>query len=149
MLRSVLFLFALCAAAQDLHLAYTSEIDNTAQPYRIYIPDIHPNPAPLVIAMHGAGGNENTLFDQHPTLKQAADNHGMIVVSPKGRGITEYRGIGENDVLAVLEEGVAITANFCNGWCRRQHPLELRSAHLSGCGRKKVSSNFHLLFASE
>lgn len=106
--RFFLLLFALGAGAQDLHLTYTSAIDNTAQPYRVYIPPKHDDPAPLVIAMHGTGGNENTLFDdpayQFVTLKQAADRHGMIVVSPNGRGITEYRGIGEDDVLQVLAE---------------------------------------------
>ena len=101
---SALLLFAFSLAAQDLPLHYISEIDNSRQPYRIYVPAKHANPAPLVIAMHGTGGNENTLFEQHPTLKQAADRHGMIVVSPNGRGVTEYRGIGENDVLTVLNE---------------------------------------------
>lgn len=108
MYRLALLLLSLAATAQDLHLRYTSEIDNTQQPYRIYIPKNHPTPAPLVIAMHGTSGNENTLFDDPPyqfvSLKQAADKHGMIVVSPFGRGITEYRGAGENDVLRVLDE---------------------------------------------
>ena len=102
--RLALLLLTIAAAAQDLSLKYTSAIDNSQQPYRLYIPPNHANPAPLVIAMHGTGGNENTLFEQHSTLKQAADKHGILVVSPNGRGITEYRGIGENDVLTVLEE---------------------------------------------
>ena len=102
--RLALLFFSLAAAAQDLRLHYTSAIDNTQQPYRLYIPPNHANPAPLVIAMHGTGGNENPLFDQHPTLKQAADNHGILVVSPNGRGVAEYRGTGENDVLTVLDE---------------------------------------------
>lgn len=108
MLRLVCLLLALSAAAQDLRLTYRSPIDNTEQPYRIYIPPRHADPAPLVIAMHGTGGDENTLFDAEPyqfvSLKQAADAHGMIVVSPLGRGVTEYRGIGEHDVLSVLRE---------------------------------------------
>ena len=29
---------------------------------------------------------------------------GVLLVSPHGCGTTEYRGIGENDVLCVLEE---------------------------------------------
>jgi len=104
MIRLLLVISTVCAMAQDLRLTYTSPIDNTQQPYRLYIPPKHAEPAPLVIAMHGTGGNENTLFEQHATLKQAADTHGMMVLSPNGRGITEYRGIGENDVLTALEE---------------------------------------------
>ena len=118
--RLALLLFSLAAAAQDLQLQYTSAIDNTQQPYRLYIPPNHANPAPLVIAMHGTGGNENTLFDQHPTLKQAADKHGIVVVSPNGRGVTEYRGIGENDVLTLLEE------------VRKKHDIDPARIYLTG-----------------
>ncbi len=108
MARFALWMLLLSAAAQDLRLSYVSTIDGSTQPYRLYIPRHYTAPAPLVIAMHGTSGNENTLFDdaayQHISLKQAADKHGMLVVSPYGRGVTEYRGIGENDVLQVLEE---------------------------------------------
>ena len=95
---------------QDLKLTYRSDIDDTEQPYRVYVPGSYDGSEayPLVVALHGTGRDENTLFD-HPefgagTLKQAADEYGVIVVCPYGRGITEYRGIGENDVLRVLEE---------------------------------------------
>jgi len=74
--------------------------------------------------MHGTGGNENTLFDdpayQHITLRQAAEKHGVIVVSPHGRGITEYRGIGEHDVLSVLEE------------VRKRYPIDPERIYLTG-----------------
>lgn len=99
----------LLSAGQDLRLSYRSEIDNTDQPYRLYVPSRYKGePMPLVVAMHGTGGNENTIFDdatyQHGPLKAAADKHGAIVVSPLGRGVTEYRGIGENDVFHVLAD---------------------------------------------
>ena len=97
-------------AGQDLHLTYHSDIDDTDQPYRIYVPASYDGtePSPLVIALHGTGRDENTLFD-HPdfgvgTIKEAAEEYGVIVACPYGRGITEYRGIGENDVLCVLED---------------------------------------------
>jgi predicted esterase len=118
--RLTLLLLVVGAFAQDLKLVYTSAVDNTQQPYRLYIPPKHATPAPLVIAMHGTGGNEDTLFEQHATLKQAADLHGMVVVSPNGRGVTEYRGIGENDVLAVLEE------------VRKKYPIDPERIYLTG-----------------
>jgi predicted esterase len=97
-------------SGRDLRLSYRSPIDDTDQPYRLYLPASYngQRPFPLVIAMHGTGGDEATLFDDERyaegALKQAADKHNVIVASPLGRGITEYRGIGENDVLTVLEE---------------------------------------------
>ena len=105
-----LFLFAQTVSGQDLRLFYRSGVDNTEQPYRLYVPSSYRSdgPAlPLVIAMHGTGGNEGTLFDdpayKQGALKRAAEKHEMLVASPLGRGITEYRGIGENDVFEVLE----------------------------------------------
>ncbi len=105
-----LLLFAQSVSGQDLRLSYRSAIDSTEQPYRLYLPSSYrgnDGPAmPLVIAMHGTGGNEGTLFDdpvyKQGPLKQAAEKHEMLVASPLGRGITEYRGIGENDVFEVL-----------------------------------------------
>ena len=106
----LLLLFAQPVFGPDLRLFYRSTIDNTEQPYRLYVPSTYRSdgpPMPLVIAMHGTGGNEGTLFDdavyRQGALKQAAEKHGMIVASPLGRGITEYRGIGENDVFEVLD----------------------------------------------
>jgi predicted esterase len=105
-----LLLFAQSVSGQDLRLFYRSAIDNTEQPYRLYVPSAYKSdgPAlPLVIAMHGTGGNEGTLFDgdsyKQGALKAAAEKHEMLVVSPLGRGVTEYRGIGENDVFEVME----------------------------------------------
>ncbi len=105
-----LLLFAQSVSGQDLRLFYRSAVDNTEQPYRLYVPSAYRSdgPAlPLVIAMHGTGGNEGTLFDgdsyKQGALKRAAETHEMLVASPLGRGVTEYRGIGENDVFEVLE----------------------------------------------
>lgn len=125
MFRFALLLLSLpLLAQQDLHLTYRSPIDNTLQPYRLYIPKSHATPAPLVIAMHGTGGNQNTLFDdppyQHISLKQAAEKHGVIVLSPHGRGITEYRGIGEHDVLSALAE------------VERKYPIDPTRIYLTG-----------------
>ncbi|MBM3755846.1 MAG: hypothetical protein FJW38_17905 [Acidobacteria bacterium] len=95
-----LALFLPLFAQQDLRLTY----EPGSQPYRVYAPAQHATPVPLVIALHGTGGDQNTLLDTHRTLKTAADRFGVIVVAPHGRGVTEYRGIGEEDVLTVLNE---------------------------------------------
>lgn len=92
----------------DHRLAYRSAIDDTDQPYRLYVPTIYDarTPLPLIVAMHGTGGNQDTLFDEYQEAphKDAAEKHGVLLVSPLGRGTTEYRGIGENDVLCVIQD---------------------------------------------
>jgi predicted esterase len=93
-----------------LRLTYVSPVDQTEQPYRLYVPASYDGkrPFPLVIALHGTSGDEATLFDgpsyQQGAIKQAAEKHRVLLVSPRGRGTTEYRGIGEDDVLSVLED---------------------------------------------
>lgn len=57
-------------------------------PVRVYAPEAvtrSGKPAPLVIALHGAGGEEGTFFDAYGLgeLKRQADNHGFIVVAPR------------------------------------------------------------------
>lgn len=95
---------------KDLRLAYVSQIDSTEQPYRIYVPSIYDGrrAMPLIFALHGTSGTEATMFEAEHYLrggiKQAAEKHGVLLVSPLGRGKTEYRGIGENDVFCVLED---------------------------------------------
>lgn len=94
--------------AQDLRLAYTSAVDGSEQPYRLYVPAAASAqaPLPLVIALHGTSGDESTLFDKYGdgAIKKAAEKHGLLLVSPRSRGMTEHYGIGENDVLCVLAD---------------------------------------------
>jgi predicted esterase len=93
---------------QDLHLTFHSAIDDTEQPYRLYVPGKYDGqmPLPLVVALHGTGGNEATLFEKYGDgrIKSVAEKYGVFVVSPFARGVTEHRGIGENDILCVLAE---------------------------------------------
>jgi predicted esterase len=100
---------AAAAPGQDLRLSYRSAIDDTDQPYRIYIPTQYnaDRTWPLIVAMHGTGGTEATLFDGYENdgaIKKAAEANGALLVSPLGRGVTEFRGIGENDIFCVLED---------------------------------------------
>lgn len=102
----------LCAsraeAGEDLRLAYRSSIDGTDQPYRLYVPTGYDGTAafPLIVALHGTSGSESTLFDKYGdgAIKKAAEKHAALLVSPLGRGVTEYYGIGENDVLGVIAD---------------------------------------------
>lgn len=59
---------------------------STEIPLRVYAPvslDLA-QPVPLVVAFHGAGGDENMFMDAYGAgiIKQLADQHGFLLVSP-------------------------------------------------------------------
>ncbi|MDR3698607.1 MAG: prolyl oligopeptidase family serine peptidase [Candidatus Sulfopaludibacter sp.] len=92
----------------DMRKAYRSSVDQQLQPYRLFIPESYDGskPVPLVVALHGMGGDENSMFDSYGgTLKREAARVGFAVVCPKGRDTASmYRGAAEQDVMAVLAE---------------------------------------------
>ena len=55
-------------------------------PYRLYVPQSY-DPArktPLVVALHGYGGDQNYFFASLPTLPDLLERHGFIFVAPMG-----------------------------------------------------------------
>ena len=99
----------LAGAKGDLRGAYRSAVDQTLQPYRVFVPERYDGktPRPLVVALHGMGGDENSMFDLYRAgvIKQEAERLGFFVVCPKGReSASMYRGKAETDVLDVLAE---------------------------------------------
>ncbi|HEX5732476.1 MAG TPA: prolyl oligopeptidase family serine peptidase [Blastocatellia bacterium] len=93
----------------DLKKAYRSKVDNTLQPYRVFIPASYDRSKahPLIIALHGMGGDENSYFDSYKNgaFKVEAEQRGYIVACPKGREpASMYIGTAEQDVLDVIAE---------------------------------------------
>jgi predicted esterase len=92
----------------DFRRAYLSKVDGTLQPYRLFIPTTYDGskPTPMVVALHGMGGDENSMFDSYgKELTRDAQAHGFIVAAPKGREpASMYRGSAEQDVLDVMAE---------------------------------------------
>ena len=92
----------------DLRKAYLSNVDHTLQPYRLFIPSQYDGtkPVPLVVALHGMGGDENSMFEGYQeALKPQAQRVGFIIVCPKGRDpASMYRGTAEQDVLDTLAQ---------------------------------------------
>ena len=101
---------------QDLRLSYRSAIDDTDQPYALYVPAGYSGrrPWPLVINLHGTSAglspeyvgqtSEHYTADENAAPLWAAECHGALLVTPFGRGITEFRGIGENDVFCAIAD---------------------------------------------
>jgi predicted esterase len=91
----------------DFRWAYRSEIDNTLQPYRVFVPTKYDpaKPTPMVVALHGMGGDENSYFTAYDNgiIKREAEARGYLVVCPKGRGSASmYAGDAERDVIDVI-----------------------------------------------
>ncbi len=90
----------------DFRMAYRSAVDHTLQPYRLYIPSSYDGskPYPLILALHGAGRDENFYFDaQDGQMKSFAEKRGYIVACPRGRdALSMYVGDGERDVVDVM-----------------------------------------------
>jgi predicted esterase len=89
--------------------AYLSKVDNTLQPYQMFVPSGYnkAKPAPLVIALHGMGGDENSYLTVYGrgAFKTEAEKRGYIVACPKGRKpASMYVGDAEKDVMDVLAE---------------------------------------------
>lgn len=94
---------------------------NEIMPYRVYVPKAYvaTKATPLVIALHGLGGNEDGFFDNYDQLPpKLAEQHGFLLAAPLGYRRDGFYGSGvmgatdaasrrrgeysEKDVLEVL-----------------------------------------------
>ena len=101
-------------------LTFLSDVDDTDQPYGIYVPKQY-SPArkyPLVISLHGPQSNHRLnlrrVFGRGNRIGEtdaeasrywpAMRGVEMFVVSPLARGTMGYKGVAEKDVYDVLED---------------------------------------------
>jgi hypothetical protein len=99
----------------DMRLAYRSEVDDELVPFRVYVPfaSLTVDPSmqktgegiPLVMGLHGAGGDENSFMDRYQELYKAnAKKRGYIAATANGRGpYGGYRAASGQDPLDVLD----------------------------------------------
>ncbi|MHB0936827.1 MAG: Ig-like domain-containing protein [Armatimonadota bacterium] len=83
---------------------YVSTIDNSVQPYGVYVPTPFNEavPHPVVMNLHGWNGHATGVFTT--TQKSYADANGCLIVQIEGRGNNNYDGIAEVDLFDVLAE---------------------------------------------
>lgn len=105
----------------DIERHYLLQGANEIMPYRVYVPKAYAasKATPLVIALHGLGGNEDGFFDNYSQLPpKLAEQHGFLLASPLGFRRDGFYGSGimgatdaasrrrgeysEKDVLEVL-----------------------------------------------
>lgn len=91
----------------DMRLAYVSPEDGELVPFRVYLPpsfSIYLE-QPVAVALHGAGGDENTYMDGFgESFKRLAAERGYVAVAPNGRGpFSMYVGKAARDPMDVLD----------------------------------------------
>jgi poly(3-hydroxybutyrate) depolymerase len=117
-------------------LTFYSDVDDTEQPYALYLPpnfDVSKQ-YPLVISLHGAGSNHRLNLRRVFGQSNAEDENDVeasryfpewedvdyIVASPYARGTMGYQGIAEKDVLDVLAD------------VKRRFPIDENRTYLTG-----------------
>ncbi len=101
-------------------LTFFSDIDDTEQPYGLYLPPGYDpaNAYPLVISLHGAGSNHRLNLRRVFGKSNAEDETDVeasryfpdwqdlayIVATPLARGTMGYQGVAEKDVMDVLAD---------------------------------------------
>ncbi len=132
--------------------AYVSVIDNSPQPFWRYLPPSWSatNQAPLLVFLHGYSPASDLInVPGIPLdLTNAANRAGACIVAPFGRANTDYQGIGEQDVVIVLNEMVrrygcdrqrVVVYGYSMGglgaWCMGARQPQLFNAILVAAGR--------------
>ncbi len=81
----------------DMERHYVLAGANEVMPYRVYVPTTYTGaaPTPLVIALHGLGGSEDSLFDAYGKRPVAlAEQHGFLMAAPLGYRPDGFYGAG-------------------------------------------------------
>jgi predicted esterase len=99
----------------DFKRHYFFEKAGEIMPYRLYVPSKYDgtHAFPLIVALHGLGGTEDSMFGQNYAMLDPAEKRGYIVVAPLGYRIDGYYGrvggttnrraqLSEEDVMNVL-----------------------------------------------
>ena len=90
----------------DFERHHLLEAANEVMPYRVYVPTTYtPSRAlPLVIALHGLGGTEDSFFESYAKLTpKLAEQHGFLLAAPLGYRVDGFYGsplMGASDVTA-------------------------------------------------
>jgi predicted peptidase len=102
------------ARSGDFKRHYVLQTAGEIMPYRLYIPSKYDGTRafPLIVALHGLGGTEDSMFGQNYAMVPEAEKRGYIMVAPLGYRIdggygrvtagTRRAELSEDDVMEVL-----------------------------------------------
>jgi dipeptidyl aminopeptidase/acylaminoacyl peptidase len=92
--------------------AHRSQIDDTLQPYSVFLPENFDagKQYPLVVSLHGSGVDEQA---EMPGYAQAAGMLGYPLIAPKARGLSDYYiGKSGDDVFECIEHFLTLYPNI-------------------------------------
>jgi predicted esterase len=92
--------------------AHRSNIDNTLQPYSVYLPESFNagTEYPLIVALHGSGVDEQEFIKG---MVGGASILGYPVIAPKARGLSSYYvGDSGEDVFESIEHFISLFPNI-------------------------------------
>lgn len=81
----------------DIKRHYLLESAAEVMPYRVYVPTTYTGARamPLIIALHGLGGTEDTFFDSYEKkMPSLAERDGYIIAAPLGYRVDGFYGYG-------------------------------------------------------
>ena len=130
--------------AEPFERAYLSEIDGSPQPYYIQLPEgYRPEKTyPCIVYLHGYTPTLNKInWQQLPYgLQKLAAENGYLIVMPFARSNTDFQGVGEEDVLRVLDIA------------KRDYPIDedrvfLLGYSMGGTGAYTIAAHYPHLWA--
>lgn len=129
----------------EVLLAYRSDLDGMLQPYRVYVPTTYDKTKkyPLVVLLHGANSDENTLMTSG-AVQRGAERNGYILAAVNGRGpFSGYRkdNGAEKDVFDVL----ALMQKYYN---IDEDRIYLSGHSMGGMGTWRIGMEFRDRFAA-
>ena len=101
---------------------YVSEIDNSAQPFAVWIPRSYSSRRkyPLLVALHGSDADERMIPERCFQISERGFREDMILLCPFGRGDVGYRWMGEADVWDTMN------------WVKAHYRVDERRQYLTG-----------------
>lgn len=105
-----------------LHLTYRSPLDDSLQPFALWVPTGYSSRRqyPLVVVLHGMDGSERMIPEECFEIPQRGFSEEVILLSILGRGDVAFEGPGEADVWDAMN------------WVRGRYRINPHRQYLTG-----------------